>query len=232
MLIPLLAPDELASKIEHTVLKPVSIKEIEKVCYETLKYCFRACVVPPFYIKEAKKILRKASLTVTVVDFPLGHQPLDVKENMTRHALEDGADEVDIVFNISMFKSHKYEYILEEITKLCELVHDYGCKIKVIVETPLLTPEEIFKATELVERGKADFIKTSTGFLGGKTSLRDVYLIKKASRNLKIKAAGGIRHYIDAVMLLRLGADTIGTSTGPRIVEELKNLLSTTTNVE
>lgn len=216
-----------AKKIDHTILNPQSsTSDIERVCQEAIKYNFAACYISPWYVKEASKILEGSEVKVgSVVSFPHGNSPTKIKVYEAKWLVENGAEEVDMVINLNALKSHMWNYLREEISSVAEVVHEYGCILKVIVETGILSNEEKVKITQIIADFGGDYVKTSTGFIGRGATLHDVHLLKRAaSGKIKVKASGGIRHAIDAIMLIAAGADRIGTSAGVTILNEFKEL--------
>lgn len=211
--------------IDHTNLKPQStLEDLEETCMETLKYRFYGCCIPPWFVAHARKILEGKAKVVTVIGFPLGYDPTPVKEKAVEAALRDGADEVDVVMNISAFKSGELGYVEEETRRLADKAHEMGGVLKVIIETGLLSEDEIVKASSLVARAGADFVKTSTGFGPRGAWPEDIVLIRRGAPQARIKAAGGIRTGLQALLFYRLGVDRIGTSSGPRIMHHLTEL--------
>ena len=216
---------KLNKYIDHTLLKPEATKEqIEKIIEEAKEYDFASVCVNPTWVKLAAEELRGSDVKVcTVIGFPLGATTPEVKAFETKNAIENGADEIDMVINIGRFKNKEYEYVLNEIKAIKE---ECGSKtLKVIVETALLTNDEIEKITEIVLQSGADFIKTSTGFSYRGASFDDVKIMKKVAKdNLLIKASGGIKTGDDAIEMINLGANRLGTSKSVQIYEEiLKN---------
>lgn len=216
---------KLNKYIDHTLLKPEATKEqIEKVIEEAKEYDFASVCVNPTWVKLAAEELSDSDVKVcTVIGFPLGATTPEVKAFETKNAIENGADEIDMVINIGRFKNKEYEYVLNEIKAIKE---ECGSKtLKVIVETALLTNDEIEKITEIVLQSGADFIKTSTGFSYRGASFDDVKIMKKVAKdNLLIKASGGIKTGDDAIEMINLGANRLGTSKSVQIYEEiLKN---------
>jgi deoxyribose-phosphate aldolase len=211
---------ELAKYIEQTLLKPdVSREEIEHFCKEAIKYKFYGVCIPPYYLKIAKNIIKKEIKLITVVGFPLGFQAIPVKVEETKKALEDGADEIDVVINIAALKSKEYDHVKEGIDSIATLCRLKSKVIKVIIETGLLSDEEIVKSCEICAEIGVDFVKTSTGFFGGAT-VEQVRLIREhLPLKIKIKASGGIRDKESALKLIEAGADRIGTSAGTCMVE-------------
>jgi len=215
-----LSPKEFAKTIDHTILRPDAKRsEIGEACRAAVKYGFAACVVPPYYIKAASKLLKGSDVKpCTVVGFPLGYMSLEAKVDELRRVLEDGAEEVDVVMNISAFKSGERRYVKKEIEELVKVCHQFNALIKVIIETNLLSDDEKIEAAKLVADCGADYVKTNTGFLGRGVTIHDVILIRKAvAGKALVKAAGGIRFFEDALALIKAGASRIGTSTGVNI---------------
>lgn len=208
--------------IEHTLLKQDAAKQdFEKLLQEAKEYDFKGVCVNPFNVAAAKKYLKDTDVkVVTVVGFPLGANVSEVKAFETQKAVQDGADEVDMVINVSKLKDKDYDYIkhdIEAVKAACE-----GKILKVILETDLLTKEEIKKACELCVEAKADFVKTSTGFVknGVGAKVEDVKLMSETVKpyGLGVKASGGIRDKEKALALIEAGADRLGTSSGVAIV--------------
>ena len=217
--------NELARKIDHTLLKPTaSFKDIERICNEAIKYNFIACYVSPCYVEYAYKMLKGSEVKLgSVIAFPHGNTSIDCKVNEAKWLVEHNVDEVDMVINLGAVKSGNFKIIEEEVSRVAEVVHEYGAILKVIIESGLLTNEEKIEVVRVLIKAKADFVKTSTGFIGPGANIHDVYFLKRVSNGkLKVKAAGGIRHALDALMLIAVGADRIGTSTGVQIIEEFK----------
>lgn len=210
---------EIMSKVDHTLLtQTATVEEIKRICDDAVAYGTASVCIPPCYVGFAKEYLNGKVAVCTVIGFPNGYNATSVKRAETAQAICDGADEIDMVINISDVKNGRYEAVLEEIKQLKAVC---GEKVlKVIIETCLLTEEEKIKMCEIVTLSGADFIKTSTGFAGGGATFDDVALFKKhVGENVKIKAAGGIRSFDDARQFVELGADRLGTS---RLVALLK----------
>jgi deoxyribose-phosphate aldolase len=212
---------ELAKYIEHTLLKPgVTKDDIRKLCKEAVEYQFHAVCVPPYYVRLAKEIIKDESVkVVTVSGFPFGYETKATKVEETKKAIEDGADEIDMVINIAAFKSDDFTYVKEDIESIATLCRLKNKTIKVIIETCLLSPDEIIKICDLVGEVGVDFIKTSTGFNGDGATVENVKLIRMHTpKKIKIKASGGIKTKAFAEKLIKAGADRIGTSSGIEIV--------------
>lgn len=215
--------ENLNKHIEHTLLKQDAKKEdFIKLFEEAKKYEFLGVCVNPMYVKLAKENLKDSSVKiVTVVGFPLGANRPEVKAYETKLALEDGADEIDMVINVTALKNKDYEFAKYDIETVKSACKDKP--LKVILETDLLDKEEIKKACELCIEAKADFVKTSTGFVknGVGAKAEDVELMYKtvSPYGLKVKASGGIRDKETAIKMLKSGAERLGTSSGVKIVE-------------
>lgn len=213
--------------IDHTNLTPSStFKDIDKLIDEAKKYDFKSVCIAPSYIKYAKEQLKGSDVLVcTVIGFPLGYNATSVKVYETKIALEHGADEIDMVINVGRFKDKQYEYVLNEIKAIKEACGDKI--LKVIVETALLTKDEIKKITEIVMQSGANFIKTSTGFSYRGASFEDVEIMKSVCGDkLLIKASGGIKSYEDAIKMIELGANRLGTSRSVVLMEESEGKVS------
>ncbi len=215
---------KLNNFIEHTILKPdTKAKDVERICLEAISNDFLGVCVNINYIKLAKEFLKGTNKKViSVVNFPLASNTIDIIRFQTSCALEYGADEIDSVLNISAVKNKDYKKAAQEIEKTKEI-----CKnnpLKIIIETDLLTKEEIKDSCKILIDGGADFIKTSTGFVknGVGAKVEDVKLIYEniKSSKLKIKASGGIKTYDDAINLINAGASRLGTSSGVEIVSK------------
>jgi len=212
---------DLARLIDHTLLKSeTKIEDIKKLCEEAIKYQFYSVCINPCYVKTAKEFLKNSDIKIcTVISFPLGASTIKTKIYEATEAIENGADEIDMVMNIGMFKSNRYEYIYEEISSIKKAI-EYRI-LKVIIETSILSEEEKIKASEIIKKSGANFVKTSTGFSQGGATKEDVLLIRKSvGDNFGIKASGGIKTYQQAVELIKAGATRIGSSSSVKIVEE------------
>ncbi len=215
---------ELNKYIEHTLLKQDATREdLEKLLKEACEYSFLGVCVNPCNVKLAKQFLKETGYNevkvVTVVGFPLGQTTTENKVLETVDAIKNGADEIDMVINAGRLKDKDYNYIVDEISKIKAFCQ--GRNLKVILETDLLTKEEIKKACELCIQGGADFVKTSTGFVknGVGAKEEDVKLMYETVKDagLKVKAAGGIRDKETAIKMIEAGASRLGTSSGAKI---------------
>ncbi|MDE5617397.1 MAG: deoxyribose-phosphate aldolase [Ureaplasma sp.] len=215
---------ELALYLDSTILKDDATKEdITQLCLDAKKYGFKSVCINPYYVEYAKTLLKNTNVLVcTVIGFPLGMNTLETKVFETRNAISSGADEIDMVVNISNLKSLNLDECLREITAIKK---ECGSKIlKVIVETSQLSLDQKIFASNLILQSDADFIKTSTGFIGSGANLEDIKLWKSILNNKKlIKAAGGIRDLQTCLNFINTGSDRIGTSNAKVILEELKN---------
>lgn len=214
--------DSLNKYIEHTLLKPeAECDEFTKLCNEAVKYKFYGVCVNPRYVKPTKAYLVGTDVKViTVVGFPLGASKSEAKAYETKLAIEDGADEIDMVLNISFLKTNQYEEVEKDIKAVREACQ--GKILKVIIETDLLTKEQIKKACEICIAAKADFVKTSTGFAknGVGAKVEDVELMYNivSTHGLQVKASAGIRNKEQALALIKAGASRLGTSAGVEII--------------
>ena len=212
--------NEILSKVDHTLLAQTSTwEQIKQTCDDAVKYKAASACIPPSFVKRAKEHVGENLAICTVIGFPNGYMTTPVKVFETKAALEDGADEIDMVINIGDIKDGNHEAVLSEISQIKQAC---GEKIlKVIIETCLLTEEEMIVMCDLVTRAKADYIKTSTGFSTSGAKREDIILFRKhLGENVKIKAAGGISSLEDAEEFIALGADRLGTS---RIIKIVKN---------
>ncbi len=221
----MISPQELASKIDLTLLKPNARREdIKKLCENAVKYKFYAVCVNPYHVKFVSELLKDTEVKVcTVIGFPLGANTLETKVFEARQAVENGADEIDVVANIGAIKDGNFKYVEDEIRRIATEVRKLKSDtvIKVIIETAYLTDEEKIKVCKTLIKAGADFVKTSTGFAERGATIEDVKLLKRAGEGkLKVKAAGGIRTLEFAIELLKAGADRLGASRGVEIIEE------------
>lgn len=214
----------VAKIIDHTNLRPeATSSQIIRLCDEAKEFGFGAVMLNPCYVKLAHSHLLGSGVKVgTVVGFPLGATLTSVKRFEVAEALRLGAVEIDMVQNIGALKSGNRDLVFSEIRALAEDVHGRAALLKVILETGLLSDEEKVIACELSEKAGADFVKTSTGFLGGIATVQDVALMHRVV-NIGVKASGGIRTASDAKAMIEAGAGRLGTSSGVNIIRELRN---------
>ena len=207
--------------IDHTLLKAFAKEEeIVKLCEEAKQYHFKSVCVNPANIALASKCLEGSDVLVcTVIGFPLGANTIDTKVFETYDAIKNGAEEIDMVINIGKLKDNDFDYIVEEISKIKTACQ--GKVLKVIIETDLLSKDEIKQASELCIKGGADFVKTSTGFVknGVGAKAEDVKLMFETvhQAGLGVKASGGVRDREAAIAMIEAGATRIGTSSGVKI---------------
>ena len=214
---------EINKYIDHTNLKAFATEEnIKKLCEEAIKYKFATVCVNPYYVSFASNLLKDTNIDVCcVVGFPLGMNKAITKEYEAIAAIEDGANEIDMVINIGALKDKKYDYVKEEIENIRDAID--GKVLKVIIETCYLTEEEIIKATEICNQTFVNFIKTSTGFGTRGASLEDISIINKYKNEiLEVKASGGIKTYEDASKYIESGVTRIGTSNGVSMMQVSK----------
>lgn len=211
----------IAKYIDHTILKPDATEdEIRRICEEAKTEGFFAVCVNPCWAETASGILKGSGVkTAVVAGFPLGAGRQEIKAREAELAIEDGADEIDMVINIGMLKAGNYRYVEDEIKKIKTACG--GKLLKVIVETCLLSETEKEAVCGIVSNSGAEFIKTSTGFSNGGAVIEDIKLFKRiAAGRIKIKASGGIRDYMTAMKMIESGADRIGTSSSLKIMGE------------
>lgn len=211
---------EILKKCDHTLLSQTATwEEIKALCDDGMNYHTASVCIPPFFVKKVKEYVKDRLKICTVIGFPNGYNKTSVKIFEAKEAIMDGADEIDMVINIGLLKSKKYDELKDEIVKLKEVC---GEKIlKVIIETCLLTDDEKRMMCKIVSESGADFIKTSTGFSKAGATFEDVKLFSEnISKEVKIKAAGGISTLDDAEKFINLGASRLGTSRVVKIVKE------------
>ena len=208
--------------IEHTLLKQdAKSEDFEKLYQEAIDNKFFGVCVNPAYVKSAKEFLKGSNVkVVTVIGFPLGATTSETKVFETKNAIENGADEIDMVINVSKLKDKDYDYVKNDVSSVKRACGEHN--LKVILETDLLTKEEIKYACECAVKGGADFVKTSTGFVKGGVGAKveDVELMYNTVKDagMKVKASGGIRDRETAIKMIEAGASRLGTSSGVKIV--------------
>ena len=214
-----------SSLIDHTLLKPdATLKQIDQLCLEANEYQFATVCIQPCHVKY---IADKYSVRIcTVIGFPLGSTTTQTKLNECQQALNDGAQEIDMVVNIGKIKDGNFQYVQNEIEQLAKLVHSSGNNkiLKVIIETCLLNENEKRKLCQIVGDAGADFIKTSTGFSTGGATLDDIKLLRQySSKHVQVKASGGIRDSHFAKELIQAGATRLGTSSGVALMKDISS---------
>ena len=212
----------LAHMIDHTLLKPeASQDQIAQLCYEARKHNFASVCINPTNVKLCAQLLKDSGIDVcTVVGFPLGATPTEVKVFETQQAVRDGATEVDMVINVGALKSRDYELVERDIASIARACHAGNAILKVIIEAALLTDEEKVVACQLAKVAGADFVKTSTGFGPGGATMEDVALMRRVvGPAMGVKAAGGIRTFEDAQKMIAAGASRLGASASVKIMQ-------------
>lgn len=207
--------------IDHTVLKAdTPLETIKRICDEAMEYGFASVCINPCHVAYCADYLKDSDVNVcTVIGFPLGDNTSAVKAFETKDAIANGADEIDMVMNIGALKDKNYDLVRDDVKAVVEAAN--GTLVKVILETCLLTEDEIKKACELCVEAKADYVKTSTGFSTRGATIEDVRIMKEAVHGkAKVKAAGGVRTPEDMVKIVAAGADRIGTSAGCSLVKK------------
>eukprot|EP01038_Epipyxis_sp_PR26KG_P015963 gene15963-21662_t len=207
--------------IDHTVLKPTCLSsDISKLCDEAKKFQFAAVCVPPNFISASKQLLAGSNVKVaTVVGFPFGYSSISAKKAEIIDALQDGADELDIVINVSAIKNNDWDYLQKEISTLLPLIRQANKIVKIIIESGVLSDEEIILCCRLYGKEGIDYLKTSTGYADKGASVHAVELFRNnLPSSVQIKASGGIRDYITAKQMIDAGATRIGCSSGIAIM--------------
>ena len=214
--------EEILKKVDHTLLKQTSTwEDIKKLCDDAIKCNTASVCIPPCFVKQAKEYVGDKMKICTVIGFPNGYNLTKVKMYETEQAVEDGADEIDMVINIGALKDKDYKTVREDIEAVVNIAKQKSI-VKVIIETSLLNEEEKRIACELSKEAKADFVKTSTGFSTAGATVEDIILMKSVvNDNLEIKASGGVKDLKTAKEMVEAGATRLGTSSGIKIVKEL-----------
>jgi deoxyribose-phosphate aldolase len=219
----------ICSYIDHTLLKPTALhKDIIQLCQEAITLQFAAVCVPPPFVKEAKRLTAQSEVKVaTVIGFPFGYSAVEAKIAETVLAMVDGADELDMVINITALKNNDWQYLASEINAVLPFVHNKQKMLKIIIESGILTDDEIVKCCSFYGAAGVDFLKTSTGYAERGATVEAVELMKKhLPESVKIKASGGIKTYDFAKQLIDAGASRIGCSASIAIVNEMSSDIS------
>ncbi len=214
----------IAKMIDHTILKPnVTDADVIKVCSEAKEYGFFSVCVNPYFVSLVADQLKGTDVKVTsFIGFPLGASTTYIKAAEAKKAVEDGANEIDMVINVSALKDGKYDFVQSDIAAVVDAIRGKAI-LKVILETCLLTKEEIVKGCELSKAAGAQFVKTSTGFSTGGATVEDVTLMKQTVGDaLEVKASGGVRDYDTAMAVIQAGATRIGASASVDIATHSK----------
>ncbi|MBM3699373.1 MAG: deoxyribose-phosphate aldolase [Actinobacteria bacterium] len=234
MVVKLLTREQLAKTIDQTLLRPAAtVSDVQGLCISAKKNHFAAVVVNPSYVAVAKKILSGSDVKVcSVVGYPMGANTIETKVFEARDNVKKGADELDVVINLGMIKSRNFSYIEKEIGVIISVIrreqmaeYNKQINVKIVIEAGALEKEEIIEICKIVEVSGADFIKTATGFGNRGAELDDIRLIREiVTRNIGVKAAGGIKSFKDAQALIDAGATRLGTSSGLNIIDEYVEL--------
>ena len=209
--------------IDHTILKPTTlIADIEKLCHEAMQYNFAAVCVPPTFVKRAKELLEGSNVkTATVIGFPFGYSAIEAKIAEVVLAMIDGADELDVVINLIALKNNDWVYLANELNHIMPVIKQKNKVIKIIIESGVLTDDEIIKCCGLYGAAGIDYLKTSTGYAEKGATVEAVQLMRlHLPQAVQIKASGGIRTYEFAKQLVEAGATRLGCSAGVAIVQQ------------
>jgi deoxyribose-phosphate aldolase len=213
----------LAGYIDHTILKPTTtLAEVERLCAEAREYGFAAVCIPPPFVRRTRTLLEGSAVkTATVIGFPFGYSAIEAKVSEVLLAIVDGADELDMVANLVALKNNDWEYLASEIGTVLPLVHGKGKILKVIVESGVLTREELIRCCHLYGAAGIDYLKTSTGYAETGATVEAVEIMRKhLPSSVQIKASGGIRSFAFAKALIDVGATRLGSSSGVAIVTQ------------
>jgi deoxyribose-phosphate aldolase len=216
-------PKDLAPFIDHTLLKPeATLKDIERLCSEAREHSFKAVCVNPIFVARSREFLKGSNvLTASVIGFPLGVSLTRVKTLETECAISDGAAEIDMVIRLDLAKSANWKEAEDDIRAVVQSAS--GKIVKVILETGLLTTDEIIRACQVSEAAGAHFVKTATGFLGRGATIEDIVLMKNSiGKKMEIKASGGVKTFDQALAMIAAGATRLGTSSGVALVTGAK----------
>lgn len=212
----------LARFIDHTILKnSTTLTDITKICHEAVEFGFAAVCVPPYFVQDSKKLIEASPVKLaTVIGFPFGYHHYKTKVTEGQLALDEGADELDMVMNIAAFKSNDIAYVETEIAEVSKLTSERGKTLKVIIESGILTEEEIIKCCQLYQHFPVQFLKTSTGYADKGASVEAVEIMRRnLPDHIQIKASGGIRTAEFAQQLVDAGATRLGCSASVAIVQ-------------
>ncbi len=212
----------IADYIDHTVLHAdCRPEDIQRICSEASTHHFKAVCIPPYYIRDAVQLLKETTVKVaTVVGFPMGYSPTASKVEEIKRSIDEDADELDVVINLCAVRQGNWSFVQNDIDTVSTAVHLKGKVVKVILETALLSEEEIIKLCEICNAAQPDFVKTSTGKNGGAT-LEAVQLLRQhLNPEIQIKASGGIRTKESALAFIEAGATRLGTSAGVALISE------------
>jgi deoxyribose-phosphate aldolase len=223
-----LTVEQAASMIDHTNLHAYATEEdFKNLCREAAEFGFKSVAINTYPVKLCRELLKGTSvLTGAAVAFPLGQMTINSKVDEASNAIADGCQEFDYVLNIGRAKDHDFDYIYREMSEMVSLARHHNICCKVIFETCYLTEDEIIELAKIASTVKPDFVKTSTGFGTAGATARHVELMKKyVGPDVQVKAAGGIRSYAAFKEMVEAGATRIGTSSGVKIIEEMRALI-------
>ncbi|NJN77546.1 MAG: deoxyribose-phosphate aldolase [Saprospiraceae bacterium] len=212
----------LAQYIDHTLLKAdTDTKAVTQLCNEAIENNFRSVCVPPYFVSLAVELLEATPVkVVTVIGFPMGYAATPAKVEEAKRAIQEGADEIDVVVNVAAIKDKNWSYVKNDVNSLTTTAHLQGKIVKIIFETALLTEAEIIQLCEICNENEVNYVKTATGFNGVNTSPEIIRFLKNhINSEIKIKASGGIRSKEQALALIKAGANRIGTSRSLQIIE-------------
>lgn len=211
---------DLAKYIDHTLLSPLAtLEEIKRLCQETIDYGFASACIPPYFVENMRKEFGQDLKIATVIGFPFGYSHYEAKKKEIEVAIQAGVNEIDFVANIAAIKIGDWEYLKKEMEICLPIIQSADKSIKVIIESGILTEEEIITTCQLYSKFNIDYIKTSTGYAEKGALEEDIILIKNhIPSNIKIKASGGIRDKVKIQKMIDLGAERIGTSSGLKII--------------
>jgi deoxyribose-phosphate aldolase len=212
---------ELNNYIEYTLLKPDTTKlDIKELCREAMEHNFSGVCVPPFYVHTAAKLLEETNIKViTTIGYPMGYHAIPVKVEEAKRAIDEGVDEIEMMVNIAAVKDSNWSHVKNDIASVTTAAHLKGKKIKVILETSLLTVEEIKRLCAICCEVEVDCIKNATGVNGGRATIEMITLLKEESKGIKIVAAGGVHTKAFALELIEAGVDKLGTSEGVLLLQ-------------
>ncbi|WMX14784.1 MULTISPECIES: deoxyribose-phosphate aldolase [unclassified Aureispira] len=215
---------ELNNYIEYTLLKPDTTKlDIKELCREALEHNFSAVCIPPFYVPIAAKLLEDSNTKViTTIGYPMGYHAIPVKVEEAKRAIDEGVDEIEMMVNIAAVKDGNWSHVKNDISSVTTAAHLKGKKIKVILETSLLTIEEIKQLCAICCDVEVDCIKNATGVNGGHSTIEMINLLKTESKGIKIVVAGGVHTKAFALELIEAGVDKLGTPEGVQLLHSIK----------
>jgi deoxyribose-phosphate aldolase len=214
---------QIASYIDHTILKPTTtVTDVERICSEAKEYSFAAVCIPPLFTKKAKELVSGSGVKVaTVIGFPFGYSAIEAKAAETVLAIIDGVDELDVVINISAIKNNDWQFLANEINALMPIIKSKQKLVKIIIESGILTKDEIIKCCDIYGAAGVDFMKTSTGYAEKGATVEAVSIMRThLPDNIQIKASGGIKTYTFAKELIDAGATRLGCSSSIQLVKE------------